>query len=67
MNEDKKEKIVNFLRENGESAIGKISSSLKINYYTTEEILSELKKTNVVDIVEKPRGNYWKLKEVKKK
>lgn len=66
MLEDRKEQIIEFIKKEGEVSSGKIANSLKINFYTIETMLAELFKEKKIELVQKPRGNYWKIKEVKK-
>jgi predicted HTH transcriptional regulator len=64
--DDKKERVIEFIKEHKEVSSGKIANYLGINFYSVETILSELMNENKIEVVQKPRGNYWKIKEVKK-
>jgi len=63
--EIKKELILKALEKEIEISTGKIAYLISTNYYKTNELLEELGKEKKIEMIDKPRGIYWKLKEVK--
>jgi len=62
----KKEQILKELEKEKEIATGKIAYLISANYYKTNELLSELAKDKKIEMIDKPRGIYWKLSGEKK-
>ena len=60
------QKILDFLKKEGEASASRISVSLVINYDRIEPILAEMLDKDKIEIVQKTKGNYYKIKEVKK-
>jgi len=60
------QKILDFLKKEGEASASRISVSLVINYDRIEPILAEMLDKDKIELVQKSRGNYYKLVEVKK-
>lgn len=63
---DKKEKILELLKKEGELSTSRISYAISSNQYRTEELLVELKKEGKVEKRQGKSGVYWKLLENKK-
>jgi len=67
MTDERKKEIIKLITKEGEISTGKIANLLGINFYTAETLVSELYDSKEIELVQKKRGNYWKIKEVKKR
>jgi len=60
------EKIIVALTKKGELSLEEIVRELQINHHLVEKILAEMLDKDKIELVQKSRGNYYKLVEVKK-
>ena len=58
---DKRQLIIDFLKEEGMSSTGKIAGNIKSNQWSTEGYLKELLKEKKVKKMETPNATYWEL------
>lgn len=59
---DKKEIVLNLLKENKILSTGKIAYLISSNQYSTMDLLRELEKEGKIKKEEQRRGTYWSLK-----
>jgi predicted HTH transcriptional regulator len=67
MEKTSEERVLNFLKKEGESSASKISVVLGINWYKLERILALLISENKILFEQKSKGNYYKVLKEKKK
>jgi len=56
-----KERILNFLKDNGKQPTSRISQDTTINYYKVKKLLFELLKEKKVKKIEKNSFTYWEV------